>query len=123
MWLKNPRIAACIVDRLLRGATELHHYDSHAYVVMANHIHALLTPKIEVRRLMNGLKGATARAANAILNRTGKRFWQDESFDHWVRNEEQFVRIKNYIERNPVAAGLVARPEDWPWSSAYDPKS
>jgi len=90
---------------------------------MANHVHALLTPKIEVRRLMNGLKGATARAANAILNRTGKRFWQDESFDHWVRNEAQFVRMKNYIERNPVAAGLVARPEDWPWSSAWNPRS
>ena len=123
LWLKNPRIAACIADRLLRGASQLHHYDLHAYVVMANHVHALLTPKIEVRRLMNGLKGATARAANAILNRTGKRFWQDESFDHWVRNEAQFVRMKNYIERNPVAAGLVARPEDWPWSSAWNPRS
>jgi putative transposase len=118
-WLKNPRIAACVVEKLHKGASELHHYELHAYVVMANHVHVLLTPRIEVRRLMRGLKGATARIANIILHRTGKPFWQDESFDHWVRNEAQFERIRNYIERNPVTAGLVAKPEDWPWSSAH----
>jgi hypothetical protein len=46
------------------------------------------------------------------------RFWEDESFDHWVRDEAELVRIRTYIERNPVTAGLVERAEDWPWSSA-----
>jgi putative transposase len=78
----------------------------------------LLTPRTEVRRLMKSLKGVTARAANEILRRTGKPFWQDESFDHWVRNEAEFLEIREYIEHNPVTAGLVERPEDWPWSSA-----
>ena len=119
LWLKNPRIADCVVERLQAGASELHHYDLHAYTVMANHVHVLLTPRVEVRRLTNALKGVTARTANAILNRTGEHFWQDESFDHWVRNEAQFARIKGYIERNPVTAGLVAKPEEWPWSSAH----
>lgn len=123
LWLRDPRIAACVVEKLSEGASRLHYYDLHAYMVMANHVHMLLTPKIEVRKLMNGLKGVTARAANKILNRTGKHFWQDESFDHWVRSEAQFARIKSYIERNPVAAGLVKKPEDWPWSSAFRPKS
>jgi len=119
LWLRDPRIAACVVERLRKGAFELHQYDIHAYVVMANHVHVLLTPRIEVRRLMRGLKGATARIANDILHRIGKPFWQDESFDHWVRNEAQFIKIRKYIEQNPVAAGLVAKPEDWPWSSAH----
>ena len=121
LWLKDPRIAACIVESLQRGASELGHYDLHAYVVMPNHVHALLTPHGEVRKLMNALKGVTARKANVILNRSGEPFWQDESFDHWVRNEEQFGRIKRYIERNPVTAGLVAKPKEWLWSSAHRP--
>jgi type I restriction enzyme R subunit/putative DNA methylase len=53
-----------------------------------------------------------------LLHRTGERFWQDESFDHWVRSEGEFIRIQKYIENNPVKAGLVAKAEDWPWSSA-----
>jgi putative DNA methylase len=45
----------------------------------------------------------------------GKPFSEDESFDHWVRNEAQFERIRSYTERNPVSAGLVEGHEDWPW--------
>ena len=119
LWLKDPRVAACVEEKMQRGARELGQYDLHSYVVMANHVHALLTPWIEVDRLTKELKGATARFANGILDRTGRHFWQDESFDHWVRNDAQFLRIKNYIERNPVKAGLVAKPEDWRWSSAF----
>ena len=64
------------------------------------------------------MKSFTAHEANKILGRTGKRFWQEESFDHWIRKAEEFERTANYIEWNPVSAGLVRRPEDWPWSSA-----
>ncbi len=81
---------------------------------MANHVHVLLRPEVPLRRIMNGIKGVTAQAANHILGRTGQPFWQDESFDHWVRSEAEFQRIWSYIERNPVTAGLVERPEDWP---------
>jgi REP element-mobilizing transposase RayT len=118
LWLKNPGVADAVIAALRRGENELHHYKLHAFVVMANHVHVLLTPLIPMRRLTNSLKGATARHANRILGRTGRRFWQIESFDHWVRNEAQFQRIRLYIEYNPVKAGLVTRPEDWPWSSA-----
>jgi len=71
-----------------------------------------------VRNITRALKGITAQAGNRILRRTGQRFWQDESFDHWVRSEGEFIRIQKYIENNPVKAGLVAKAEDWPWSSA-----
>jgi putative transposase len=117
LWLKDPRIARCVVDSLRRGDAELNHYRLHAFVVMANHVHALLTPLVAVRRITNGIKGVTSREGNRILRRTGQPFWQVESYDHWVRNEEEFARIRAYIENNPVAAGLVARAEDWAWSS------
>jgi hypothetical protein len=54
-----------------------------------------------------------------LLGRTGQRFWQDESYDHWVRGPEELEKTVLYIEENPVAAGLVERVEDWRWSSAF----
>ncbi len=118
LYLKDPRIARHIVRTLRRGEIELRQYTLYAFVVMANHVHVLLQPRVPMRRITNGVKGVTARVANQILGRTGQPFWQDESFDRWVRNEAEFERIRSYIERNPVAAGLVKKPEDWPWSSA-----
>jgi len=85
---------------------------------MANHVHLLLRPKINVPKITRSLKGVTARAANLILRRTGQPFWQDESFDHWIRDDRDFTKTLHYIEHNPVAAGFVPTPQDWPWSSA-----
>jgi len=85
---------------------------------MANHVHVLLCPKINPSRLLQSLKGSTAREANRTLSRTGEPFWQAESYDHWVRHEREHLRISASIENNPVKAGLVGRAEDYPWSSA-----
>ena len=117
-WLRIPSVADRVVQLILKGEKELEYFSLHAFVVMPNHVHLLMKPKIELRRIMNGMKGATANAGNQILRRMGKPFWQDESFDHWVRTEKEFGNIFRYIEWNPVSAGLVARPEAWPWSSA-----
>jgi putative transposase len=57
-----------------------------------------------------------------LLGRTGQPFWQDESYDRLVRNGEEFGRIQRYIENNPVATCLVARPEEYLWSSAGRPE-
>ena len=67
---------------------------------------------------MKSLKGASAREANRVLGRTGQPFSQKESYDHWVRNPSEFEKIRTYIEANPVKAGLVRTPQDYPWSSA-----
>ena len=67
------------------------------------------------------VKGATARAANLLLGRTGQVFWQDESDDHWVRNGPELEKKVRYIEWNPVRAGLASVLEGWPWSSARLP--
>jgi putative transposase len=117
-WLRDPRVADSVVDTIRKGDSVLGYFALHAFVVMPNHVHLLITPKLPVRRIMNGLKGAAARQANSILSRKGSHFWQDESFDHWVRTPKEFDRIRTYIENNPVSAGLAAKPQDWSWSSA-----
>ena len=75
-------------------------------------------PRIARLVIMRWLKGSTARRANRLLERTGRPFWQDESYDHWVRDSAELRRITRYIEWNPVRAGFVTSPELWPWSSA-----
>ena len=67
---------------------------------------------------MRWLKGSTARAANQLLGRTGQGFWQDESFDHYVRSALELERTILYIEENPVSAGFVDSADHWRWSHA-----
>jgi len=117
LWLRNPLVATHIVETLHKGESALHQYSLHSFVVMPNHVHILISPKIPLSRITNGIKGVTSRRAKSILALQQKHFWQDESFDHWVRSPEQFDTIRAYIENNPVKAGLAAHPEDWPWSS------
>jgi putative transposase len=118
IWLKDARLAQAVVNSLHFGEHPLDLYSLSAYVVMANHVHILLWPKAFLERITKCLKSHTSRECNKMLGITGEKFWQDESFDHAVRTEEEFYRIKRYIELNPVKAGLVSSPEDWPWSSA-----
>ncbi len=115
-FLKQPAIAELVLASIQHGS-KLRHYDLHSWVIMPNHVHLLLTPLISLSRLLNSLKSATARRANLILQRTGQPFWQDESYDRLVRHRDEFQRIRNYIENNPVTAELVRTPEQYPWSS------
>jgi putative transposase len=85
---------------------------------MANHVQVLLMPLISPSRLLQSLKGHMAREANLILGSTGRKFWQAESYDHWVRDDSELERIAAYIESNPVKAGLVDRADKFVWSSA-----
>jgi putative transposase len=117
MYLVLEPIAGIVVASLERGQ-ELGHHDLGAWVLMTNHVHVLLLPKVPPPHLFRALKGVTAREANRILGRSGETFWQAESYDHWVRDDAEMRRITAYIENNPVKAGLVDRPEDYRWSSA-----
>jgi len=117
MFLRQEAIAV-LVEKSLKTGAEHGRYDLAAFVLMANHVHALILPRIDVSVLMKSLKGYTSREANKLLNRTGTPFWQKESYDHWVRNRIEWERIKSYIENNPVKAGLVTSPELYRWSSA-----
>ena len=118
VWLQDARVARVVADALLYGESGRHFYELRAWVIMPNHVHVLLRPKTSLSVIARWLKGSSARQANLILGRTGEVFWQDESFDHWVRDEAALDRIARYVEYNPVSAGLAVNPGGWPWSSA-----
>ncbi|HSS22431.1 MAG TPA: transposase [Pyrinomonadaceae bacterium] len=117
-WLKDPRLAERVVEILQEAAEQNKLFRLSAFVIMSNHVHILIWPFAFLETITRTIKGFSAHEANCILGRTGHRFWQDESFDHAVRNEEEFYRIQKYIEQNPVKARLVESAEDWKWSSA-----
>ena len=118
VYLRRPEIATLVADALLYRDTA-GDYVLHAWVIMANHVHMLITPHIEVSVFMHSLKRFTARQANKLLGRTGQAFWQSESYDRLVRDRTEFERIASYIEMNPVRARLVGNPEEFRWSSAW----
>ena len=116
IYLQRPEIAILVRSCLRHG--DRSDYDLHAWVIMPNHVHLLLTPHNAVFSFLRRLKGYSAREANRLLGRTGQPFWQDESYDHCVRSGEEFRRIERYIISNPVQAGLVRSVHEFPWSSA-----
>lgn len=118
MFLRRPEVASLVVQALNRGV-EMELYDLRAFVVMANHVHVLFRPRQPASRVLQWLKGTTAREANQLLIRTGKPFWQRESYDHWVRDDRELERIVAYIEGNPVQAGIASESSHYRWSSAW----
>jgi REP element-mobilizing transposase RayT len=77
----------------------------HAFVVMPNHVHLLVTPmpRWSLEKLTQSWKGFTARVINAKLERV-EPLWQQESFDRIVRDPTHFERIVSYIINNPKKA-------------------
>jgi hypothetical protein len=85
---------------------------------MPNHVHLVVDVwETPLAKLLNGWKGRSAYDANRLLGRRG-RFWQKEGFDTLIRDSGHLRRAIRYLEHNPLKAGLVHDPKDWPWSSA-----
>jgi REP element-mobilizing transposase RayT len=116
-WLRRPEIAEIVEQALFQfdGVQ----YDLHAWVVMPNHVHVLISPNLgsSLSQIVHSWKSFTAKKANAVLRRNGT-FWQTEYFDRVIRNERHFDASVFYIEHNPVKAGLCGDPKNWPFSSA-----
>lgn len=130
-FLRQPAIAKIVAEQLHRFNGDL--YDLSAYCIMSNHVHLLLDTSIQIPKgfddsnfekldfkpldyMLFRIKGASSRFANQLLGRQGKKFWQRESYDHYVRDMKEFGRIVDYILNNPVKAGIVAHWEDYPFS-------
>ena len=123
-YLEINEINVLVKDQLHRFDQE--YYDLICYCIMCNHVHVLLDTSIQLdinngsdhshlNKIMKRIKGPTALYANKVLNRSG-RFWQEESYDHYIRNEKELNNIHSYILENPVIAGLVSQWDEWPHS-------
>ncbi len=117
-WLNIEEIALLVQHSLFYFDGEKYRLCS--WVIMPNHVHVLFSQVLGFRLpdVIHSWKSYTAGEANRLLHRKGK-FWQDDYYDRFIRNEEHFERVKYYIEENPVKAGLCAKKEDWRFGSAF----
>ncbi|HKO60569.1 MAG TPA: hypothetical protein VJV03_05360 [Pyrinomonadaceae bacterium] len=131
-WLRDQRVADKVAEnlRLLDGDA----YQLDPFTIMSNHVHTVFRPLVsqetieQIRRsqhdsaegipalgkIMQTIKGRTARTCNLILDRSGA-FWENESFDHVIR-AGKFHRTIRYVLNNPVKIGLVRNWEDYRWN-------
>lgn len=115
--LDDPR-AARIVEEAIRHF-DGDRYSLFAWCVMPNHVHAVaeFSAGFPLGDVVRSWKTFSARKINKPNAAPGV-FWALDYFDRYMRNETDLAATIGYVERNPVVAGLVERPEDWLWSSA-----
>jgi len=116
----DPRLATMVVDALLWRRQ--HGIGLHAYCVMPDHLHLLLTlgsSGLSLSALLRAFKSYTTRLSWG-LGYQGQ-LWQARFHDHILRQAEDGRAIGVYILANPVRAGLVDDPEAYPWSGSPDP--
>ncbi|KZX01582.1 transposase [Pseudoalteromonas luteoviolacea] len=108
---------AVYLDKLKQYA---HEYDVqvHAYVLMTNHVHLLLTPTTAngVSKLMQSLGRYYVGYFNRAYQRTGT-LWEGRYKSTLVETDNYFLLVSRYIELNPVRANMVSHPADYTWSS------
>ena len=116
-WLQRAEIAGLVQDALLHFDGE--RYRLLAWCLMPNHVHIVfeMFGGYSLSDIIGSCKSFTARRANAKLGRSGS-FWHPDYFDRYMRDEDHLGCTIDYIEQNPVKAGLVGIAADWPWSSA-----
>jgi valyl-tRNA synthetase len=87
-------------------------YDLIAWCIMPNHVHVIVCPfkDYDLAGILQSWKSFTAKQANRLLGATGS-FWQEEYYDHLIRDEDDFNNQVNYVLENPEKAGL----QDWTW--------
>lgn len=104
--------------RCLGHSAERYSCAVHAYVLMTNHVHLLLTPSEShsVSRLMQHMGRRYVRTFNERHGRTGT-LWEGRFRSSIVDSERYFLTCMRYIEHNPVRAGIVRDALDYPWSS------
>lgn len=102
----------------LRTAARQYRCAVHAYVMMTNHTHLLLTPGTEraLPLLMQAMGRGYVQKLNRQYNRTGT-LWQGRYKASLVQDDRYLLTCYRYIELNPVRAGMVRHPADYPYSS------
>lgn len=105
------------LDKLQRACAK-HQCDVHAYVLMTNHVHLLITPRTEqsIGKTLQMLGRYYVQYFNYTYNRTGT-LWEGRYKAALIDSENYLLTCYRYIELNPVRAAMVDHPSDYPWSS------
>jgi putative transposase len=114
----KPETARIVLEQLL-NCRQRGFYKLHAFVIMPDHLHVLLTPSenTTIEKAMQMIKGGSAHRIG-LENPHRFPIWHAGFHDRWMRNASEYRESKRYIEWNPVETKLIERPEDYELSSA-----
>jgi REP element-mobilizing transposase RayT len=116
--LREPVAAECVMEnwRHFHGQR----YDLIAWVVMPTHVHVLIRmyETASLPKIVQSWKSYTGKRLKALFRSTcvNGEFWMREYWDRYIRDEKHFYATLAYIQQNPVKAGLVSTPSDWPYT-------
>ena len=118
-FFENPVCARAVIQALRRTAVR-GIAQTHAFVVMPDHLHWLMSlgEGTGLSTSVGQVKGESARRINELLGRTSQPVWQRGFHDHALRKEEDMREIARYVVANPLRAGLVGGLGEYPWWDA-----
>lgn len=113
----TPADDQLLLDLMLENASKFEVH-VHAYVLMSNHFHLLATPQTAdgLPKMMQAVGRSYVRHFNRSQQRTGT-LWEGRYKSTLIQTDRYLLACMAYIDLNPVRAGLVAQPQDYPWSS------
>jgi len=134
--MRDAGHAAAVCGALMETEGVTHRL--HAWVIMPNHVHVLVEPlagrtigqlvgawkSVSARKILPGSAAVPGRTLSPAARdgraprRSKARLWQPDYFDRFIRDALHYRAAVDYIHQNPVVAGLVDLPAQWPWSSA-----
>ena len=114
-YFRSDRIAKWVLATLQQIAAQ-HPFSLRAYCLMPDHLHVLLQGDSTSSDLLSFVKTFKHKTTFHFRAKTGKTLWQISFFDHILRTAEELSKTAEYILSNPVRAGLVKRPQDYPYS-------
>jgi putative transposase len=119
-YRRQPKLgepaARAVFERALENTRRRYQFRVRGYVVMPEHVH-LLVGEPEDGVLATALQALKQSVSRRLALRSAEPFWQDRYYDFNVWTAKKEIEKLKYLHRNPVARGLVAKPEDWKWSS------
>ena len=117
--LQSERMAMLLID-VLRAHVSARRFGVHDFVVMPDHLHVSLTvnQSMSIEKAVQFIKGGFSYRARKELGYQGE-IWQRGFTEVRILNRRSFLEHRNYIDQNPVEAGLAESPEEYPYGSAY----
>jgi putative transposase len=116
--LQSNPLCDLLLD-VIRDSRTKQRFQVHEFVFMRNHVHLILTPAplVSLEKAMQFIKGGLSYRAKREMIFNGE-IWQKSYNEHRIRDASEYAKHVEYVWMNPVKAGLVQRPEEYPYSSA-----
>jgi putative transposase len=115
---EKSKAADIVLEAILFGKSQEWYYLL-SFVIMPDHVHLVVIPREKniSPECMKSIKGFSARRINELLERKGS-IWENGFYDYVLEGEEKTLSRMKYVEDNPIRKGIVARAEDYAYSSA-----